>query len=134
MATSWSSSSLDIAASGNVIRCRCNEVAAMFTSKTRDNPFRRFVKCRRRQGLGCGMWEWIDADLPLTAKMGIVKQMDQIDNLKKDLQKKEECTILMVAKHATDLIEMEARLKFLYTVLLIMTVVIIALVITITVG
>ncbi|GAB2290194.1 hypothetical protein Dimus_024476 [Dionaea muscipula] len=115
MATSWSSSSLDTAASGTVIRCRCNEVAAMFTSKTRDNPFRRFVKCVRRRRL-VRYVERIDADSLSTAKMGIVKRMDRLIIRKRSRKRKKNAPSSMVAKHATYLIQIEALVKFSDTV------------------
>ncbi|GAB2299405.1 hypothetical protein Dimus_033474 [Dionaea muscipula] len=61
---------------------RCNLPVRHLTSNTKDNPFRRFYKCRNNQ---CDTWEWMDDVLPMRVKRGIVKQMDQIESLKKEL-------------------------------------------------
>ncbi|GAB2281645.1 hypothetical protein Dimus_016218 [Dionaea muscipula] len=92
MATSINSSSLDSATSGNVrVTCRCNRQASVYTSNTIANPFRRFYKCRYyRTESGCDTWEWIDNELPTRVKTGIMKLMDQVDNLTKELEETKE--------------------------------------------
>ncbi|GAB2267545.1 hypothetical protein Dimus_002524 [Dionaea muscipula] len=62
--------------------CRCNLPVKQLTSNTKDNPFRRFFKCRDNR---CDTWEWIDDELPMRVKRGITKCMDQIEGLKKEL-------------------------------------------------
>ncbi|GAB2273066.1 hypothetical protein Dimus_007874 [Dionaea muscipula] len=82
MANSTSVSSHYKSAGNIQLVCRCDLPVRHLTSNTKDNPFRRFYKCRNNQ---CDTWDWMDDELPIRVKRGIVKQMDQIGSLKKEL-------------------------------------------------
>ncbi|GAB2281905.1 hypothetical protein Dimus_016470 [Dionaea muscipula] len=117
MATLISSSSPDSASSGNVrVTCRCNRQASVYTSNTRANPFRRFYECKYyRTERGCDTWGWIDNELPTRVTMGIMKLMDQVDSLTKELEETKERSV--------------ARLKSKDTIIKMLTFVVVVLVI-----